>query len=477
MKKHTAILFASLLTAAIAYASELRIGSATADITPDKPVALDGQFKTRISKGIDSPLTASAVAIEGLSVGQKTDQVIFVSVDMIWIQPALLETLRERLASSLPEVDGRKLIITATHTHTAPVLQEGWHRIPANGVMQPAEFKTFLLERLEAVITRAWTNRQPGAVSWGLGSAAIGHNRRPVYADGTARMYGPTAVPEFRGIENGADPDLETLFFWNGRQELLAAGINVACPAQVKEHHSTVGADFWHDVRAQLQVGLSPNLCILGWPGAAGDTSPHRVYYKSAEGRMLKLRGLSFTQEIGRRISREVLDLYAVTRSDIRTNLLFGHNVQTLALPVRQITAEEAANAEREIAELQSTNSKSLKIGWHKATLNRYRTQKEKQTFDVNVHVVRIGDVAIVTSPFELFQDFAIQIKGRSKATQTLVLELTDGWGQYLPTSRAVAGGGYSAIPQSNNGGPEAGQMLVDRTVEMIDALWAPQPK
>ena len=475
MTKHPAILLASLLTAATAYASELRIGAAAVDITPDKPVALDGQFKTRISRGIDSPLKASAVAIESIAAGQETGQVILVSVDMIWIQPAILKLLRERLAASLPDLDGRNLILTATHTHTAPVVQEGWYQVPTNGVMQPAESKALLLEQLEQVITRAWADRQPGGVSWGLGTAAIGHNRRPVYADGTARMYGPTAVPEFRGIENGADPSLETLFFWNGRQELMAAGINVACPSQVKEHHSTIGADFWHDVREQLQVGLSTNLCVLGWPGAAGDISPHRVYYKAAEARMLKLRGISLTQEIGRRISREVIDLHSLTRADIRTNLLFGHSVQTLTLPARKVTEEEAANAEREIAELKRTKGKSLKVGWHAATLQRYRNQDPNPTFNVEIHVVRIGDVAIVTSPFELYQDFATQIKARSKAEQTFVLELTGGAAQYLPTARAVAGGGYGAIAQSNTGGPEAGQMLVDRTVEMIDALWTGQ--
>lgn len=476
MKKHPAMLLASLLTAATAYASELRIGAATVDITPDMPVALDGQFKTRISKGIDSPLKASAVAIEGLSEGQKTDQVIFVSVDMVSIPPAFLASLRKRLASAMPDFDGSKLILTATHTHTAPVIQEGWYQIPTNGVMQPAEFKTFLLERLEQVVTRAWTNRQPGGVSWGLGAAAIGYNRRTVDASGKAQMYGPTAVPEFRGLENGADPDLETLFFWDGRRELMAAGINVACPSQVKEHHSTVGADFWHDVRETLKATLSTNLCILGWPGAAGDISPHRLYYKAAEARMLKLRGVSLPQEIGRRISREVIDLHSLTRADIRTNLLFGHVVQKLTLPVRKITEEEAANAEREIAEMQAGKGPVLKIGWHKATLQRYRNQEQKPTFSVEVHVVRMGDVAIVTSPFELYQDFGTQIKARSKAEQTLVLELTGGSSQYLPTARAVAGGGYGAIAQSNIGGPEAGQMLVDRTIDMIDALWTQKP-
>jgi hypothetical protein len=34
------------------------------------------------------------------------------------------------------------------------------------------------------------------------------------------------------------------------------------------------------------------------------------------------------------------------------------------------------------------------------------------------------------------------------------------------------AGGHYSAIPQSNVIGPEGGQMLVDKTVDIIKELW-----
>jgi hypothetical protein len=46
------------------------------------------------------------------------------------------------------------------------------------------------------------------------------------------------------------------------------------------------------------------------------------------------------------------------------------------------------------------------------------------------------------------------------------------GFGSYLPTARAQAAGSYSAIPQSNIIGPEGGQMLVDKTVEIIEQLW-----
>ncbi|HAK94065.1 MAG TPA: hypothetical protein DCM87_03415 [Planctomycetes bacterium] len=46
----------------------------------------------------------------------------------------------------------------------------------------------------------------------------------------------------------------------------------------------------------------------------------------------------------------------------------------------------------------------------------------------------------------------------------------------YVPTPEAVRGGGYSAIVQSNTVGPEGGQMLVERTVELINGLWPSSP-
>ncbi len=463
MKTTTALLLAVVLANAGAPAAELRIGAATTSITPDKPIALAGQFNTRISRGVDNPITATAVAIES----SEGDQAILLSADIVVFFPPMPQLLRDRLREKLPEFDARKLVMTATHTHTSGCTDKGSYNIPKDGVMQPSEFAAFLVERLAEVCTRAWNQRKPGGVSWGLGHAVVGHNRRAVYADGSAKMYGATNDPKFRGIEGGEDHSLDVLFFWDKEKKLLATVINVPCPSQEVEGRSTINADFWHDVREQWRDGL-----VLGWPGAAGDISPHRMYRKEAEERMVKLRGLTYTQEIGRRIAREVKDVCKLVRGDIRTDVAFAHKVADLALPVRKVTEKEVAEAQKEMEALKKKGDKSSRGTWYQRTIDRYKTQEQEPTFTVEVHVLRIGDIAIATNPFELFQDYGVQMKARSKAEQTFVIELTGGWGRYLPTARAVTGGGYSAVVQSNMVGPEGGQLLVDRTVEMINALW-----
>ncbi|WP_156345753.1 hypothetical protein [Verrucomicrobium spinosum] len=49
----------SLLPGAL-HAAELHIGHATVAITPDRPVALAGQFNTRISTKAETPIVAAA---------------------------------------------------------------------------------------------------------------------------------------------------------------------------------------------------------------------------------------------------------------------------------------------------------------------------------------------------------------------------------------------------------------------------------
>jgi hypothetical protein len=475
MKQNLLIQSVHLLMAAAAMhcgAAELRIGTATVSITPDKPIALDGQFNTRISKSVDNPITATAVAIEAREGDRMVDQAILLSADIVVFRPTVPLRLREKLREKLPGFDPRKLVMTATHTHTGPVAEEGKYQIPKAGVMSPSEYVEFLTDRLVEVATNAWNRRQTGGVSWALGQAVVGHNRRAVYADGTAKMYGSTSVPEFRGIEGGADHGMELLYFWNQPQQLLAAAINVDCTAQEVESRSTVNADFWHDVREQLHAALTKDLAVLGWPGASGDLSPHRLYRKAAEERMIKLRGLTYTQEIGRRITREVVDICELARRDIRTEVPFTHLVEDLVLPSRKVTEAEVAEAAKEIEILKQKGDTTRRTAWYQTTINRYQTQGEKPTSTVEVHVLRIGDIAIATSPFELFQDYGVQIKSRSQAVQTFVIELTGGWGGYLPTPRAIAGGGYSAVVQSGTVGPDGGQVLVDRTVELINGLW-----
>ena len=149
------------------------------------------------------------------------------------------------------------------------------------------------------------------------------------------------------------------------------------------------------------------------------------------------------------------------------------HQVQPIALPGRPVTEKEYNDARKQVETLSKDPSKRARMVWNQGVVDRYERQQAGSvpSYEMELHVVRLGDVAIATNDFELYTDFGIAIKARSRALQTFVIQLA-GPGTYVPTERAVRGGSYSAIVQSNVVGPEGGQVLVERTLEAINALW-----
>jgi len=454
----------------------LTIGAARVSITPPELAALAGQVRTRIAREVESPVTATALAVVSRDGDGVRDQAVMVSCDLAGIPEEVQARLRERLKERLPGLDAGKVFLTATHTHTAPVTQEGVYVLPEEGVMRPAEYVALLVKRLEKAVVQAWQGRKPGGVAWGLGHALVAHNRRAVYADGSARMYGRTNDPAFRGIEGYEDHYVDVLFFTDADRRPVALAVNVPCPSQEVEGRSAVNADFWHETRLALGERFGEDVHVVGWPGAGGDQSPHLMWYKRAEERMRGLRGLSRLEEIARRIDLAVREAWEGAKRDIRFDPPLIHRIRQIELPVRKVTEEEFARAKAycDAAAKKETPDpgQSLRRAWNRQIVERYHSQDAEPFYTMELHAVRLGDVAICTNPFELYTEYGVRLRARSRAVQTFVVQLTGASGGYLPTDEAVRGGGYSTAVFSNRVGPEGGTVLVDRTVEAINDLW-----
>jgi len=466
-----------VLVSSDATGSELLIGAATADITPDQPVPLTGYRSVRISKGIHSRCTANVLALEARDGEKVVDQAIMVACDLCVIRPGIQEGFRKCLGDRLPGFDINKLFLAATHTHAAPVLLQNRYQGYGNA-MQPKDYVKFMYSRMADAVVDAWKNRATGAVAWGLGEAVVGCNRRAVFSNGSAAMYGNTNTPRFESIEGYEDHAVHILFFYDEQKKLKAAAITLACPAQ-SVRGSSLSADFWHDVRKLLHERHGDHLCVLGFCAPAGDQSPHLMFRKKSEDRMNKLRGLTRTQELGRRIANAFDDVAKLVENEIHTDVQLVHRVERFDLPARKVTDAEYARAKK----LYQPLAKKEKLvgpdywnmNFYKLTMDRYQAQeKADPLYPVQMHVLRLGDVAVATNPFELFVDYGVQIQARSPAEQTILIQLASplDFGYYVPTPRAIRGGGYSAIVEQSLVGPKGGQALVERTVSAIKELW-----
>lgn len=446
----------------------LRIGMATRDFTPGRPAMVDGQMHVRVGREAQDPLTLTAMAFEDDGA-----LAIMISCDLVGIPSGLISRVRQGLAPRLSEVPADAIIMTATHTHESLVLNDGAYTHPGGDVMTPAECTALVAGHAVEAAVAAWQTRAPRQVGRAFGHAVVGHNRRACYADGSALMYGETNRPDFVWFEGTEDHSLDMLFIWEPDGALAGIVLAIPCPSQVEENLSAFSADFWHDIRVELRRRFGPGLMVLGLCGAAGDQSPHFLLYGPQEAEMRRRRGLSERQEIAVRVGDAVARALACTRP------MAGKVPLACTMRRTELTAIRITRAQRDWAAAEY--QRCVQGGWDLASWWPSRQRAVVESFDrnkpwpavpVEFHGLRVGDMGIVTNPFELFLDYALRIKARSPAAQTMVVQLAAGRSLYLPTERALRGGHYSALPAVCEVGPEGGHELVEASLAVLGELF-----
>ncbi len=149
---------------------------------------------------------------------------------------------------------------------------------------------------------------------------------------------------------------------------------------------------------------------------------PHPIEHK-ADPSMFDLSGC---RKIGKRIANEILSVYEEI-TEIKDEAIFTHKVISLDLPLRKATIFDYENAVDEIENYIAKNdsfdfSDSAAMHVYAGTIIRYREQQTKEIVPVEIHIVRLGDIAIMTNPFKLFLDYENRIKARSYAKQTFIV-------------------------------------------------------
>lgn len=494
-----------------ATSSTLLIGWGQRDITPDQTVIITGQFYPRVSEGVLDPLSVSALAIESNHQGQK-DYVIFATFDLVAIPDSFRTLLREQIKALLPEIDGRKVILHATHTHTGPEVRyeeddlqflSGNTLFERTGVeldVEDPRVTALKIARQGAqAIADAWNSRKPGGISFGLTHATVGYNRRVCYYNGPAVMYGQTNHPDFSHIEAGADTTVNLLYTWDDQNKLTGVAINLACPSQMRENMYQLSADYWCETRQELRRRLGEKLNIISLNAPSGDVVPPKrmtdLNYR-AEQRMLELQGRTGCEEIAHRIADAVTRILPVMEKVIERDLPLVNQNHELELPRRTLSQQDVddalALADKLMAEYETLiaainadpsvkqkdphwyvkpSSAYRRSKWNREVARRYEKQKTSPTIKIVSNVVRLGQLAFATNPFEYYTDYGQQIKVQSKAIQTFLIQHV-GSGTYLPTERAVKGGSYGALPASTPIGPDGGRLLAQWTIQTINALF-----
>jgi hypothetical protein len=160
--------FARVSEAESAQGKTFRAGAHAQDITPQKfPISVNGGMADRQAKGSHDRLHARCLALD-----DGTTKIVFVVVDSCMIPREVLDEAKA-LASKATGIPTSKMLISATHTHTAPTV---------GGVFQSdpdADYVKYLPQHIARGIGQAVKNLVPARIGWGVGQdAAQVFNRR-----------------------------------------------------------------------------------------------------------------------------------------------------------------------------------------------------------------------------------------------------------------------------------------------------------
>ena len=512
-------LFAALFSALATFAAPLKIGWATADVSTDKPIFLQGLDYRRNSQGVRDPVTVTALVIDN---GE--DCVIFNSWDTSCVYGALAKRVRDGVAKKLPGFPTEKIVFNAIHTHTGPAMTEAYNDKLSN------EYREMFVAKTIDTIVRAWNDRKPGKIGFGYDFAVTCFSRRTVYFDDLRKrppvkgkklslwktipglysdkhvtMHGNADDPMFSHMEAAPDPFVNFLFTYDLNDKLTGMIFNVAFPAHISLPDMKLGADCWSDIRREVKKDFG-DVYILAQCAAAGDLTYKIPYYNKATARKHRLlygRKEKYKGEFERyRVTGQLMAALHRTlpwaSKALYGDLPLRHINTTLQLPRFYANQEHIEEAKANFAKLEAmkknppwdTNDPVIVkkandlVGtaeWRLGRVLKLNDEiKKKPTFAMEFHVLRIGDVAFVAERYELYTDFGQRIQARSPFTQTFTIQLSVGgldlpWFSacYLPTAIAVENAGYQAHPVNNynSPSPEGGQVMVDEAVKLLYEL------
>ncbi len=440
-------------------AGPLSAGASAVDITPPKGCPMAGYYSVRGAEGTHDPLFAKALVFE-----KDGTKVAIVSLDLITTRRGTVEEAR-KLIEQQTKIPGTHVMISATHSHTGPVLWDGspLTNVLSGGSKIAKDYVAELPGKIADAVKKADVARKPAKVSFGTGKEeGLAFNRRFHMTDGTIGWNPGKKNPKIVRPAGPTDSSVPVVFIETDDKlpKPIAVYVNFAM------HLDTVGglnysADYPYTLSKSLAAAKGDDVVTVFTTGTCGDINHINVESDRPQ------KGNGEAARIGTRLAAEVLRTFEVLKPTDGAIRVSSEMVE-LALPA--VTADEATAAKQVLLDIEKGVKPVPKfldqVQAFKAVDVSGRLGKPYQ---VEVQVISLGeDLAWVSLPGEIFVELGLQIKRGSPYRQTMIAELANGSIGYVPNRVAYSQGAYEVISaRCAEGG---GERLVDSALKQLRA-------
>jgi 3-keto-disaccharide hydrolase len=454
------ILFAA---ASIASAQGLRVGAAQVSISPPPGTPMAGYYATRLSTGVHDDLHAKAIVIaSGLH------RVALVACDLVGIPPGVVEEAREIIqkADGIPPA---QVMISATHSHTGPLIPDGGARANAYGgdLEIARRYRAELPRKIAESVRLADAKLMSAHVSFGRGrEESISFNRRYFMKDGTVGWNPGKLNPNIVRPAGPIDPELPVVLFESEKGEPIATYVNFAM------HQDTVGglevsSDYAYTLSTILGRVKGAGMITLFTIGAAGNINHLDVKTSDPQ------KGHGEAARIGTILAGEVLKTYA--RLTPLTGASLDATSSVISLEPARLEAGDLGRAQSFARQLDSGATVKFldTVFTFKALDTAARAGKP---LPAETQLIALGDqIAWVGLPGELFTELGAAIKRASPFPLTIVAELAHGPVTYFPNDAAFDQGNYEVVTSRAARG--SGERLVAAAKGLLNEAYGPRRK
>jgi hypothetical protein len=443
--------------------AEFTAGSAIVDVTPRQlPVLVNGGMTSRSVDKINTPVSARSLAF---SDGK--EKLVIVVVDSCMMSRDLIDRAKE-MASEKSGIPRDRILISATHTHTAPA------SMGCLGTDADPAYEIFLTKKLVEAVLAPLQKMRPAKIGWGEIDAAEHtavrrwvihpkHMREDPFGNLTVRanMHAATNWDHVTGPSGPEDPMLSMI------SVQTTAGEPIGLLANFSMHYfgdKDIGADYFGLFANGLQEKLDPGktgFVAMMSHGCSGDIWRHDYEKSSERGK----DGPTLAQ-----YSQDMIDLALKALENVTyeapSSIAMAETRMTL--PYRVPDRQRLEWAQKIMAEVGDRLVKTTPEVYAREQILLH----EKQKTEIVVQGLRLGEnITVATTPNETYAITGLKIKSASSAPHTMVIELANGGDGYIPPPEQHLLGGYNTWAARSAGlEVQAEPKITEAAVQMLES-------
>ena len=466
--------------------SGLLAGVARADITPPVGIAqMNWGSQTHIRSAGNDPAGMVATA---LVVANGADKFAMVDLDALRVEPFEAAIARAAKETGIP---ADRIRLAATHTHAGPNLSaaKGPAGIDLSEQLDMIQrYREQVIDKIVGVVIEANAHLEPAHIYGGRGEGTININRR-------FRAHGEDPPAVGRNPDGFIDRELVVFRIDDAVGKPIAVLANYQCHGTVLAYENKFVSPDWPGMTRKVVEQAFPGALCLFFQGAAGNQGPIEGFTGD----------LGVAHRLGATLGHQVAAL-ALGVETVRREPAFEGFVESTAyqakqhwrvkgprdatlrftskmidLPRREFTPEEisamAARVEDAKQKLAAANASGDDWKKHQAgarlrrfsdLLSKWTQPPDRTPVQLEVQILRLGEVAMVAMPGEQFAEIGEAIKKASPFAFTMYAGYSSGaGGGYMPTDAEYAFGGYEV--ERAPYGKGAADKLIRETIAMFE--------